>query len=70
MDQFKVVYERASGERLGERESLQANRELPPIGWRVHKGADNYRVASCGTERSVFLGRRWIIEVPFICTPC
>jgi hypothetical protein len=70
MDQFRVVYERASGERLGESASLQANPELPPIGWRVHKGADRYRVTSRGTDRSVFLGRRWITEVPFICMPC
>jgi len=70
MDRFKVVYEHASGERLGERASLQANCELPPIGWRVHKGADNYRVSSRGANRSVFLGRRWITEVPFICMPC
>ncbi len=58
MHQFKVVYERASGERLGDRASLQANREHPPIGWRVRKGADNYHVASCGAERSVFHGQR------------
>jgi hypothetical protein len=70
MDQFRIVYEHASGERLGERAALQPNRELLPIGWRVHKGANNYRVATRGTERSVFQGRRWVTELPFICMPC
>ncbi len=38
IDKFRVVYEHASGKRLGERPLLQALCELPPIGWRVHKG--------------------------------